>query len=83
MSASVGAAVDQIVVRKEAFTRPHSPVCVTFKPRLSFLENLVMDAPKSCRPNTSLDLSSLCLLLECRKVGMGCNAICQARPFMG
>ena len=46
MSASVGAAVDQIVVRKEAFTRPHSPVCVTFKPRLSLLKKLVMDAPQ-------------------------------------
>ena len=46
MSASVGAAVDQIAVRKEAFTRPHSPVCVTFKPRLSLLKKLVMDAPQ-------------------------------------
>ena len=46
MSASVGAAVDQIDVRKEAFTRPHSPVCVTFKPRLSQLKKLVMDAPQ-------------------------------------
>ena len=31
MSASVGAAVDQITVRKEAFTRPHSLVCVTLR----------------------------------------------------
>ena len=46
MSASVGAAVDQIAVRKEAFTRPHSPVCVTFKPRCSLLKKLVMDAPQ-------------------------------------
>ena len=46
MSSSLGAAVDQIEVRKEAFTRPHSPVCVLFKPRLSLLKNLVMDAPK-------------------------------------
>ena len=29
-----------------AFTRPHSPVCVTFKPRLSLLKKLVMDAPQ-------------------------------------
>ena len=46
MSASMGAAVDQISVRKEAFTRPHSPVCVTFNPRLSLLKKLVMDAPQ-------------------------------------
>ena len=46
MYASVGAAVDQIAVRKEAFTRPHSPVCVTFKPRLSLLKKFVMDAPQ-------------------------------------
>ena len=46
MSASVGAAVDQIDVRKEAFSRPHSPVCVTVKPRLSLLKKLVMDAPQ-------------------------------------
>ena len=46
MSASVGAAVDQIVARNESFTRPHSPVCVTFKPRLSLLKKLVMDAPQ-------------------------------------
>ena len=46
MTASVGAAVDQIVVRKRAFARPHSPVCVTFKPRLSLLKKLVMDAPQ-------------------------------------
>ena len=45
-SARMEAAVDQIVVRKEAFTRPHSPVCVTFKPRLSLLKILVMDAPQ-------------------------------------
>ena len=46
MSAIVGAAVVQMVVRKEAFTRPHSPVCVTFKPPLSLLKKLVMDAPQ-------------------------------------
>ena len=46
MSASVGAAINQIVVRKKAFTRPHSPVSVTFKPRLSLLKKLVMDAPQ-------------------------------------
>ena len=71
MSASVGAAVDQIDVRKEAFTRPHSPVCVTFKPRLSFLKKL------------GLTPSDLCLLLGMQEswYGVQCNLL--ARPFMG
>ena len=36
----------RFVVRKEAFTRPHRLVGVTFKPRLSLLKKLVMDAPQ-------------------------------------
>ena len=68
MSASVGAAVDQIVVRKEAFTRPDSPVCVTFKP-LSLLKKLVMDAPQKIADRTHFSssrvLKSFCLASNC------------------
>ena len=84
MSASVGAAVDQISVRKEAFTRPHSPVCVTFKPRLSLLKKLVMDAPQKIAVRTNYWTSqTFAWCFEGRKVGAGCVAICQMRSFMG
>ena len=62
----VGAAIDQIDVRKEAFTRPHSPVCVTFKPRLSLLKKLVMDAPQK--------LPTEPIIGPLRPLPVGCNA---------
>ena len=65
----VGAAVDRILVRKEAFTRPHSPVCATFKPRLSLLKKLVMDAPQKLPTEPTIGpLKPLPCCLEWRKM---------------
>ena len=45
MSASMGATVDQIGLRKKAFTRRHSPICHVQAASL-LLEKLVVDSPR-------------------------------------